>query len=287
MKSPLPLLVVALVGLLSVSIQADEKLKDIACRSVHLAYSGEQGTAFYNEIKVLESAPGTYFMTNGFNAGYYGIQENAQQKKFLIFSIWDPGSKEQDPKKVAEEERVKLIFKHDAVRIGRFGNEGTGGQSFYDYEWKIGETYRFLVTAELKDQFTEFTNWFYHPEQKEWLKLVTFARKNQGKLLSGYYSFVEDFRRNRESTKLTRRAEFGPVWIKPINGEWLQITTAQFTADANPVVNIDAGKVEEARYFLATGGAIENKTVKLRDKMTLEKPASTLPALPINHSPLR
>jgi len=281
MNCPKILLGVALFGLLSNSLPADERLKDIACRSVHLAYPGEQGTAFYNEIKVLESAPGTYFMTNGFNAGYYGIQENAQQKKFLIFSIWDPGSKEQDPKKVAEEERVKLIFKHDKVRIGRFGNEGTGGQSFYDYDWKIGATYRFLVTAELKDQFTEFTNWFYHPEQKEWLKLVTFARKNQGKLLGGYYSFVEDFRRNRESTKLTRRAEFGPAWIKTLAGEWQQITTAQFTADANPVVNIDAGKVDDARYFLATGGQIENTTVKLRDKMTLGKPNVARPQLPI------
>jgi hypothetical protein len=131
------------------------------------------------------------------------------------------------------------------------------------------------------DQSTEFTNWFYHPEQKEWLKLVTFARKNQGKLLGEYYSFVEDFRRNRESTKLTRRAEFGPAWIKTLDGHWRQLTTAQFTADANPVVNIDAGKVEDARYFLATGGPIENTTVKLRDKMTLGKSNAARPQMPI------
>ena len=275
------LCVLSLMLMPLLSVQADEKLKDIACRSVHLAYPGEQGTAFYNEIKVLESAPGTYFMTNGFSAGYYGIQESAKKTKVVIFSIWDPGSKEQDPKKVAEEERVKLVYKNDAVRIGRFGNEGTGGQSFYDYDWKIGETYRFCVTAEVKGDFTEFTNWFYHPEKKEWLKLVTFARKNKGKLLSGYYSFVEDFRRNRESTKLTRRAEFGPAWIKTIGGEWKQLTTAQFTADANPVVNIDSGMVDDQRYFLATGGAIENTTVKLRDKMTLAKPVAEKPKMPV------
>ncbi len=161
-----------------------------------MAYPGEQGTAFYNEIKVLESAPGTYFMTNGFNAGIRDSRERTAEK---ILDLLDLGSwfQRARPEEVAEEERVKLIFKHDAVRIGRLATKETGGQSFYDYEWKIGATYRFLVTAELKDQFTEFTNWFYHPEQKEWLKLVTFARKNQGKLLGGYYSFVEDFRRNR------------------------------------------------------------------------------------------
>lgn len=271
---------VALLGILIFPARADEKLKDIACRSVHLQYPGETGTAYYNELKVLESAPGTFFMTNGFNAGYYGLQESAKNTKVLLFSIWDPGTTEQDPKKVAEEQRVKLIYNNDAVRIGRFGNEGTGGQSFYDYDWKIGETYRFLVTAELKDEYTEFTNWFYHPEQKEWLRLVTFARKNKGKLLSGYNSFVEDFRRNRESTKFTRRAEYGPVWIKNMAGEWKQLTTAQFTADANPVVNIDSGMIEEKRFFLATGGAIENTTVKLRDKMTLAKPTAERPKMP-------
>src|SRR5262245_54770317 len=91
----------ALILTSSLSAHADEKLKDIACRSVHLVYPGEQAIAFYNEIKVLESAPGTYFMTNGFSAGYYGIQESAKSTKVLLFSIWDPGSKEQDPKKVA------------------------------------------------------------------------------------------------------------------------------------------------------------------------------------------
>jgi hypothetical protein len=281
MTIPRILNAITLVAFCMLPARADEKLKDIACRSVHLVYSGEQATAYYNEVKVLESAPGTFFMTNGFNAGYYGIQESARKTKVLIFSIWDPGSKEQDPKKVAEEERVKLLYKHDAVRIGRFGNEGTGGQSFYDYDWKLGETYRFLVTTKVEGEFTEFTNWFYHPEQKEWLKLVTFARKNQGKQLSGFNSFVEDFRRNRESTKFTRRAEYGPAWIKTLGGEWQQLTTAKFTGDANPVVNIDSGMVDEQRFFLATGGEIENKTVKLRDNMTLAKPTAAKPQLPI------
>ena len=28
------------------------------------------------------------------------------------------------------------------------GGEGTGGQSFHDFDWKAGDTYRFLVTCE-------------------------------------------------------------------------------------------------------------------------------------------
>ena len=89
---------------------------------------------FYNELTVEKSVPGSYFMACGFNHGYFGLQELGNGKKLAIFSIWDPG-KQDDPKAVAEEQRVKLIHQDEKVRVGRFGGEGTGGQSFYDFEW--------------------------------------------------------------------------------------------------------------------------------------------------------
>src|SRR5262249_18142465 len=107
----------------------DERLEGIACRSVHLQYRAPQGTAFYNEIAVEKSAEGTYFCVCGFNQGYYGLQELRDGKKLLIFSVWDPG-KQNDPNSVADEQRVTLLYRDEAVRVGRFGNEGTGGQSF-------------------------------------------------------------------------------------------------------------------------------------------------------------
>src|SRR6187551_718636 len=143
MKRLLGLSVMALVFPIA---SADEKLKGIACRSVHLQYSAPQGTAFYNEVNVEQSAPGTYFCVCGFNKGYFGMQELANGKKLVIFSVWDPGA-QNDPKTVVDDQRVKMLHKDDAVRVGRFGNEGTGGQSFFDYDWKDGETYRYFVTA--------------------------------------------------------------------------------------------------------------------------------------------
>ena len=125
---------------------ADEKLAGIACRSVHLNFPAPEGTAYYNEVTVEKSAEGTYFCVCGFNQGYFGIQEKDRGKKVVIFSVWDPG-KQDDPNSVDPEKRVKLISKDEKVRIGRFGNEGTGGQSFLDLDWKPGETYRFLVKA--------------------------------------------------------------------------------------------------------------------------------------------
>lgn len=249
---------------------ADEKLKGIACRSVHLAYQAEKGDAFYNELTPVDSADGTYFMACGWSKGYFGIQELANGKKLVIFSVWDPAGGD-DPSKIDEAKRVKLLHQDKSVRVKRFGNEGTGGQSFFDYDWKLKETYRFLVTAKPDgDDRTAYSGYFFVPEEKAWKHLVTFSTLTEkNEQLRGYYSFIEDFRRNKISTTKVRRAEFTNGWIKSADGEWRPLSKARFTADSNPVLNIDAG-ARGTKFFLATGGEIENETTKLREQMTLE-----------------
>jgi hypothetical protein len=108
---------------------------------------------------------------------------------------------------------------------------------------------------------------------------VTFSTITNGTLLKGYYSFVEDFRRNKVSTTKQRRASFGNGWVKPAKADWSPLDRARFTADANPVLNIDAGATG-GRYFLSTGGDTSNKTTKLRDTITRDKeePATKRPA---------
>jgi hypothetical protein len=273
-----------LATLVVTSSPADEKLKGIACRSVHLGYPAPEGVAFYTEMAVEKSADGTYFMAAGWSKGYFGIQELANGKKLVLFSVWDP-TNGNDPKNVDESKRVKMLHKDDEVRVKRFGGEGTGGQSFFDYEWKIGETYRFFVTAKPDgDGRTAYGGYFFVPEKKVWKHLVTFSTITNGTLLNGYYSFVEDFRRNKASTTKERRASFGNGWVKPAKSDWVPLDKARFTADANPVLNIDAGATA-GRYFLATGGEIENKTAKLRDTIARDtekntaKPPADLPKL--------
>ena len=256
---------------------ADDKLKGIACRSVHLGYPAPEAVAFYNEITVRESAAGTYFMVCGWGKGYFGIQELGNGKKVVLFSVWDPGE-QNDPTKVQDDVRVKLLHKDEAVRVGRFGNEGTGGQSFFDYDWKVGETYRCLVTAKADGKRSEYAGYFYVPETKSWKHLVTFSTPTGGELLKGHYSFIEDFKRDRVSTTHTRRAEFGPSWIKTPDQKWQPLAKARFTGDGNPVVNIDGGAVS-GRMFLATGGTIENKTVPLRNLMEID--VTQWPAQPV------
>jgi hypothetical protein len=264
---------VSVFAVLVVSLVADEKLKGIACRSVHLGYPAPEGISFYNEMTVEKSADGTYFMAAGWSKGYFGIQEVANGKKVVLFSVWDPTAGN-DPKTVDESKRVKMLHKDEAVRVKRFGGEGTGGQSFFDYDWKIGQTYRFLLSAKPDgDKRTAYSGYFFIPEKNEWKHLVTFSTITNGALLKGYYSFVEDFRRNRVSTTKERRARFGNGWVKPAKGDWLALEKARFTADSNPVLNIDAGATDD-RYFLATGGNIENKSTKLNDTISRDKQKS-------------
>src|SRR5262249_44166893 len=184
------------------------RLAGIACRSVYLGYASAEGETIYNEVTVDQSAPGTYFCVCGFERGYFGIQELADGKKLVIFSVWDPGS-QKDPNSVPEDRRVKVLHQGDKVRVGRFGNEGTGAQSFLDYEWKAGQTCRFLVPAKADGPRTAYAAYFLPHDQSEWKHLATFSTLAGGKLLSGCYSFVEDFRRNRISATQPRRARFG------------------------------------------------------------------------------
>ena len=257
--------------------RSDESLAGIACRSVHLAFDAPEGTALYLEATIEQSAVGTYFCVCGFSHGYFGMQELGDGKKLLIFSVWDPG-KQDDPRAVKEEQRVKLIAHDPKTRIGRFGGEGTGGQSFFDFDWKIGTTYRFLTTAKLTESRTEYAAWFFHPEEKRWKNLATFSTLARGDLLAGHYSFVEDFRRDKRSATQVRSASFGRGWTRTKAGKWQELIQAKFTADSNPALNINAGvKEKENLFFLTTGGETKN-TAALNTALTCQPQGGQPPA---------
>lgn len=171
---------------------------------------------------------------------------------------------------------MKLLHQDKAARVGRFGGEGTGGQSFFDYDWKRGTTYRLLVTARADGEWTEFAGWFFVPESQQWRHLVTFATLSGGKELGGYYSFVEDFRRNRESTKQARTARFGNGWVFSTLKQWEPLAEARFTADANPATNTNA-KLLDDRFLLTTGGDVTNTDVKLNEVVTRPTTAADAP----------
>ncbi|HUT93006.1 MAG TPA: DUF3472 domain-containing protein [Thermoguttaceae bacterium] len=232
-----------------------------AARSVHLGYSAPGATAFYNELTVERSVPGSYFMACGFRHGYFGIQELVNGKKVVIFSVWDP-TKGDDPNAVAKEHRVDVLYKADDVIARRFGGEGTGGQSFFHYDWKIGETCRFLVKAAVSEEKTAYAAYFFLSESETWKHLVTFRTFAGGDRLQGLYSFIEDFRRDGKSANEVRRAVFGNGWVYGAGGRWEPLVKARFTASGatwEAKETIDAGVLQD-RFFLQTGGDTKTTT---------------------------
>ncbi|MBN2326528.1 MAG: DUF3472 domain-containing protein [Candidatus Omnitrophica bacterium] len=231
-----------------------------AARSVHLWYPAPQGTVFYNEMTVLESHRGSYFMACGFNHGYFGIQEiRGKEDKVVIFSVWDPGN-QNDPNAVPPDQRVKVLYEGESVNVSRFGNEGTGGKSMFPYQWKIGETYKFMVKADVDGSRTTYEAYFYLNESQEWKHLATFQTLTNGDYLTGYYSFIEDFWRNGESAGQIRRAKYGNGWVKTIEGHWTSLTQARFTADKTPSDNINAALTDDGWFLLQNGGDTQNIT---------------------------
>jgi hypothetical protein len=248
-----------------------------AARSVHLMYTAPEGDWYYNELTIERSTPNSYFMACGFSHGYYGLQELKGGKKVAIFSIWDPG-KQNDPKSVDAKDRVEVLYHAEDVRVDRFGGEGTGGKSFLDLPWKLGETYRFAVHATVEGKKTSFAAWLYLNDSKTWKHLTTFRTITGGDNLKGYYSFIEDFRRDGKSATEIRRAAYTNGWVHSMKGDWLPLTEARFTADRTPTDNIDAGPTDTG-FFLQTGGETKNHT-PLKSKMAREAKERTVPEMP-------
>ena len=91
---------------------------------------------------------------------------------------------------------------------------------------------------------------------------------------------MEDFRRDRKSALEQRRARFGNGWVRTVQGDWVALTRARFTAssaewEARDTIN--AG-TEGDWFFLETGGETRQNP-PLRSLLTLPPPGLRLPDL--------
>ncbi len=257
------LIAAALAILSSAFAPGDEPAR--AARSVHLSYlppSDDDGyLAFCNECTIERSVPGSYFQACGFAGGYFGVQELDGGNKVAIFSVWDR-SKGDDAARVKDRDRVEMVYVGDGVRAQRFGGEGTGAQSFFDYDWQVGKRIRFFVEATAEENKTAYAAYIQLPDGKTWKHLATFRTRSgdtttsTGKPMNHLYAFIEDFRRDTISATQIRRAKFGDAFVRDSNGTWLRLDKAKFTAsgaDWEAKDTIDAG-VSGGDFYLQTGG---------------------------------
>ena len=241
-------------------VLAEEPAAPRAARSVHLWWPAPKSDVFINEMTVEQSTRGSYFMACGFANGYFGIQELGDGKKIAIFSVWDPGNPQDlgaKQESVPLEQRVEVLHADADVKVERFGGEGTGGKSMWSFDWKTGETCRFCVRSKIEGNKTAFAGYLWLASENRWKHLATFRTATGGKPLSGFYSFVEDFRRDGKSVNEVRRARFGNGWAHTLDGDWVSLSRAKLTADRTPLDNFNGG-FAEGGFFLATGGDTKN-----------------------------
>ncbi len=247
-----------------------------AARSVHLSYIADECDVFYTEMTVVHSTRGSYFCACGFVGGYFGIQELGDGKKIAIFSVWDP-TKGDEPSNVPADERVEVVDRNRRAIVKRFGGEGTGAQCLIDFKWNERQTVCFLVRARIDGERTVYSAYIRARTLKDWIHLATFATRNNGKRLTGMYSFIEDFRRDKKSADETRMARFANGWVKS-KDDWIPLTKARFTASQaewEAKDTIDAG-VDATAFFLQTGGDTKQQT-ELGDTIVRTPPADDAP----------
>ncbi len=252
--------------------------------SVHLNYTMPKETIewFYNEVTVPENNDvlASYYMANGFGEGYFGMQTNSPTERRVLFSVWSPFDT-QDPKLIPDSLRIKMLRKGEDVHIGEFGNEGSGGQSFLRYNWKAGNTYKFLTQIKpTGDGATIYTSYFYATDENRWRLIASFLRPQTNTYYKRAHSFLENF--SPDQGYLTRKVYFGNQWYKTKDGKWIAGDQSSFSHDATASkgVRIDykgGYNQDENKFFLQNCGFFSDST-PFGDKFKLE-PGSIPPKI--------
>lgn len=250
--------------------------------SVHLRYETPKDVKLefaYSEITVPrgQDAIGSYFMANGFGEGYFGMQVNSMKERRVLFSVWSPFQTD-NPRNIPEDQRVVKLASGPDVRVGEFGNEGSGGQSFLVYPWKADTTYCFLTEVKPDGPSTTvYTAWFREKTSEEWRLIASFRRPKTQTNLRGFHSFLENF--NPAYGHITRSARYGNVWVRDLEGKWHECTKATFSVDATGGGRhrLDfIGGVNESSFFLRNCGFF-NETGKAGEVFSRESSASHKP----------
>ncbi|XP_033754892.1 uncharacterized protein LOC117337866 [Pecten maximus] len=245
---------------------ANKGVEPRAARSVHLRYKvPDSATSARNTICVRRCQTGTYFCAINFRCGYMGIQQLYDGKKVVIFSVWD--NKTDDDPDV--DRQAKATYKGEGVDIQRFGGEGTGLRCLLPYNWEIDEDTPFRVDAETDGKWTAYSGHYFDQRKNSWFHIATLKTLTEGKLICDCAAFVEDFRRDGKSFHEKRKACFCDFQFL-VGDRWTKCDEARFTADQNPVLNINAGCEGNQFFVLETGGDTCNCDTPLNGTVKIE-----------------
>lgn len=258
--------------------------------SVHLRYSVPRDRKLqyaYSELTVPEGMDpiGSYFMANGFGQGYFGMQVNSPSERRVLFSVWSP-YKTDNPRDIPADQRIQLLGQGDGVHIGQFGNEGSGGQSYMQYPWVAGRTYRFLTEVKpVSETETAYTCWFGDKAKDEWRLVASFKRPKTKTYLTGFHSFLENF--SPSFGQFERKVDYGNIWVVDREGQWHSCDSASFSVDATGGrgQRLDFAGGSEGNHFFLRNCGFFSETTKPGSRFQVTPASKTRPEVDLDALP--
>ncbi|MBQ0089557.1 MAG: DUF3472 domain-containing protein [Prevotellaceae bacterium] len=151
----------------------------------------------------------TYIMTLGVLSGYMGFQSGTNNRS-ILFSMWDNGDTDKD-KYLPSHMRSGGLDNSPNITVGRFGNEGTGVQSYENGQlWKPDHWVQWICNARpervnvkikrpdgtdstIVYENTLVSTWMKNDCDDNWYYMATLREAGRNHLISGWYSFIENF----------------------------------------------------------------------------------------------
>ena len=254
---------------------------------------------------------GTYAMALGVLNGYMGIQMNGyandgSPRHDVLFSMWDDGSTDEDPN-LPEYMRAGAVDWDPLTTTNRFGNEGTGVQTYRKGTYWTPETYVQFITNCCPEttSYTTVDNgkttvhtqhnmllsaWFNALDGKGWQYMATVRKRNSSTYFSSWYSFLENY--NSATGQANRIAYYRNGYMRArSNGKWYNRNSVGFghtDGGDNTGARTDYGQgttdnPAERTFFMQTGGYTSTKKTKTVTALATDyTPVDTINITPLN-----
>ena len=254
------------------------------------APSGDAYDWCFEEIMIPEESDitGTYAEAIGALNGYMGIQMNGYYDDGtpchdVLFSMWDDGSTDEDPN-LPEYLRAGAIDHDPLTIVNRFGNEGTGVQTYRKGNyWTPGRYVQFITNC--RPETTSYTTtangqttvheqhnmlvstWFNALDGKGWQYMATVRKRNSSTYFSSWYSFLENY--NTATGQASRKAYYRNGYARSRqDGKWYNFNKVGFghtDGGSETGARSDYGQgatdqASERTFFMQTGGYTSTKT---------------------------
>ncbi len=235
-----------------------EEINEGRAPSLYLNYQDTgQGDIIINTLRVQAPSPlYTYYcglLWNGGQdaGGYCGMQEHPDGRNF-IYSLWDP---------INSTEPITAEYTHPNTETASFGGEGTGLRSLnFGIGWETDQWYSLVSRAWSTDgDTTLFGYWVYDQSNGIWYHLVTMNYPVPYlKFNTKTRSFIEDWWGNGYEARTIHHQN---GWKrKTADHSWTSFGETYFDrvfpdpAAENYIENYDGGVIDDAYFFMTSGG---------------------------------